>query len=226
MFITCLGGFGSGKTAVATSIASGLGIDLNTTMIGRTYGLSASDCGRYVALGNYRPRGDGSYTGGMDSMSGQEERFAFLESEWLKDSREIIIAESHMISYWKSFWKRIRDELLPKRKRSLLVLFLYVSENIVADRWKYRSSRKQFSINNYRSKSRSAELLLERISSDRRLRKYLICKKFRNNDEKDISKIIKFTSKKISKVKGINVSCPILVSRRDGSADVTVHSIF
>jgi len=217
MYITVLGTFGTGKSAIASSLAINLGIDLvSSGMIGKNKNIDVDNSGMFVIIGKYRKRFDGSYTGGLDTTKSQEDRFRLLKNEWLNKKRKIIIGESHMTFYWSSFWKRIKEELLPKVSRKILIIHLSSSKSILKARWSYRSGNtKAFTKTqneSMSSKIKNAQSIANKINSKKSLKKKVIYKEFRSNKPKDLKKVLFYVAKKIKKIENVTLGNNLIVS--------------
>ncbi len=190
MFITFLGTHASGKSAFTGMLSRCLDIDIVTKRQGRKKPkLHLDEEGKCALIGGYGQRDDGIYTGGLDGAGTQQNRFDMVAEQWLNKDRKVVIAESHMIWYWESFWDRIRDELLPKVERDIVLLFLDVPMEELIRRWKTRSKGKEFTEkrrHHLEMKANKSERLPKEIEEDEVLREHTVYKKMPHVTKKDM----------------------------------------
>lgn len=192
MFITFLGTHASGKSAFTGMFARCLDINIITKKRKgerKKPKVHTDDEGKCVLVGGYGQRDDNVYTGGLDGAGTQQNRFDMVAEQWLDPNREIIIAESHMIWYWESFWDRVRDELLPKVQRDIILLFLDVPMDELIRRWESRSKGKEFTEkrrHHLEMKARKSERLPEEVCEDEVLKDCTYYKRLPHVDQKDM----------------------------------------
>jgi hypothetical protein len=221
MFITFLGTFASGKSLAAVAVAKSLGLDPDSGLIGSQNRQQEDRTGRIVTLGRYKPRGDGSYTGGMDNLKSQSSRWELLKAHWLDPDKKVIIGESHMLLAWESVWLRIRDELLPKRKRKIVVAVLSISPKQAKLRWEHRSGRvfKDTQKHGLEGKANRALTLAKILEKDPKFRKCLHLKYFDNNRTDDFKSVVKWVLKHCD-AKAKNIKLPEVEDLQKSSLEV------
>jgi hypothetical protein len=208
MFVTFLGTHASGKSAFTGVFAKCLGIDIVTEKQEgqrKKPKVHTDDTGKCVLVGAYGQREDGVYTGGLDGAGTQLNRYQMVKEQWLNPRRKVIIAESHMIWYWESFWDKIRDELMPKMERKILLLFLEVPMEELIRRWQLRSGGKEFTENRQHHlelKANKSEKLPRELQEDPVLGPCVVYNRMPHVDAKDMDIALSWAINEICKHHG------------------------
>lgn len=211
MFITFLGTHASGKSAFTGVFARCLGIDIIAKKRPgerKKPKVHTDKEGKCVLVGGYGQREDGVYTGGLDGAGTQQNRFEMVAEQWLNPKREIIIAESHMIWYWESFWDKVRDELIPQKERDIVLLFLDVPMEELIRRWETRSKGKKFTEkrqHHLEMKARKSDRLPEEISEEEVLKDYTVYNKMPHVNQKDMDAALHWLLTIVCEFKGWSI---------------------
>jgi len=165
VFFTVAGTHGTGKSHFMTLFTEALGIKVQTEKVGRSKPESHfSDDDRCVLLAKYGRRDDGILTGGMDGTGTQQRRYDMIAGQWMNPERQLVIAESHMIWYFKSIWNPLAENVIPDHPRKILAIHLEVPIEEIKKRWEKRSKGKPFDA------KRESHLLQKRNGAEKFIR--------------------------------------------------------
>jgi len=169
-FIHFLGTFGSGKTTLARSIGSHLGVEYNPVEL-----VHSDPDERILLLG--KCSNSGKYQGMDRAKIKQIERFQLIEDHW-NDPHKLIIVDGSMIIYWASFFAKYQDL---SDERLVWGMLLNVPNEVIRKRFKERSGREW-------SEKRSKNVDQKRNSSNTTFNKALSVDKYRMESVKHYSK--------------------------------------